>query len=74
MQAILATIQEAQTSKGCFISLYDDLMGPTRGLGLATFYLTEERGIQDLRINEDILNKLEWLKGVIEFIQMLQKH
>lgn len=76
MQAILATIQESQCSKGYYISLFDDFVGEVRGrgLGVVTFYLTEERELQDLRINGELLNKLEWLKGAIEIVQMLQKH
>lgn len=74
MQAIFATIQEAQVSKGYFISLYDDFVEQGRGLPPVSLYLTEEHGLQDLRVNGELLNKLEWLKGVIEFVQMLQKH
>lgn len=76
MSAILATIQESQTPKGYFISFHDDFIGAQglRGIAPATFYLTEEHRLQDLRMNGELLNKLEWLKGAIEFVQMLQKH
>lgn len=74
MQTILATIQDAQVSKGYFISFFDDFAGEVRGLAPVSFYLSEERGLEDLRFNGELLNKLDWLKGAIEFIQMLQKH
>lgn len=73
MQSIFCTVQDAQTEKGYFISLYDDFVGQPKGLAPVSFYLTE-KGLRDMRVTGEILSKLEWLKGVIEFVQMLQKH
>ena len=74
MKTIIATIEEAQnTAPGTLsVSMYPTAESMSRS-SLVYFYLSEKRGVQDLRFVGDLLSELEWLKGVIGFVQTIHK-